>query len=793
LEFTSADSGTGGFDVVYRAFGDEHPVISGGQSITGWQPAGQPGVWKAAVGPAFETRQLYVDGVRARRATSSSVILGSMTQTPTGYVSSNTEIQSWRNPQDIEFVYTGSAGVPFYPWTDSRCGVNRIEANASSTTAITMDQPCFANGQFLLFSLPTAVENAFEVLDEPGEWYLDRAEGLLYYMPRPSENLSTADVVAPVVETLVRGSGTVDAPIENLRFVELEFAYDTWLRPSTGDGFIEVQANDIIVGDPGTEILVPGSVTFRSARRVRIERCTFRHLGAQGLVFDGGSQHCLVEGCLFTDISGTGVRIGDFFTPEAIPAEQDAHNRVRNNLVLRIAAEFRGGVGFYAGYTADSILAHNEFAILPYSAISVGWGWGDLSYSTRNTIRGNRIHDIKTRLPDGGGIYLLGPQPDSVQPVSLLERNWIFNDSHSYGSIYFDEGSQGWRAHHNVVTATSTNWLYLQDCCEKDAIYNVVELNYRDTAVEHPGNETNVVRDNTLMTPGDFPDTAWSIMNGTGVQAGFSDLAPEGVPRNVAVGKPSSASTTSDAENGGEKANDGDPGTGWLSESTDPEATWQVDLGHAYQLHVIQILTRQDIDDPEMLHNFEIRASNNQDMSQGYVVLGTQGASYIPYQDTFTIDVLDQPPYRYVAAVKTAAGPFGMAELRVYGTGGPAANPKEASPSGSPMSVARNTAGDLIVDYTPGCGATDHAIWSAQTPIRGQLEWTRADCYLGTSGQLTFDPGAPPPGEAIYFVVVGQNDVVEGSYGLDSEFIERPEANGVGICDLPRDLSGICP
>ena len=43
-------------------------------------------------------------------------------------------------------------------------------------------------------------ENAIEMLDQPGEWYLDRQTGTLSYWPREREDLTRAEVVAPVVQ-----------------------------------------------------------------------------------------------------------------------------------------------------------------------------------------------------------------------------------------------------------------------------------------------------------------------------------------------------------------------------------------------------------------------------------------------------------------------------------------------------------------------------------------------------------------------------------------------------------------
>jgi len=118
-------------------------------------------------------------------------------------------------------------------------------------------------------------------------------------------------------------------------------------------------------------------------------------------------------------------------------------------------------------------------------------------------------------------------------------------------------------------------------------------------------------------------------------------------------------------------------------------------------------------------------------------------------------------------------------------------NPKEASPKGAPMTAVKGPGTSVVVNYMPGCGATTHAVYWGSGPISSPLNWADVACDVPCEG--TFDPGDPNPGEWIYFVVVGQNSTLEGSYGTNSLDQERPESVGIGPCDKPQDLSGTCP
>ncbi len=117
----------------------------------------------------------------------------------------------------------------------------------------------------------------------------------------------------------------------------------------------------------------------------------------------------------------------------------------------------------------------------------------------------------------------------------------------------------------------------------------------------------------------------------------------------------------------------------------------------------------------------------------------------------------------------------------------------EASKPGSPMRLSKAAGTSVAFTYTPGGCATDHAIyWGESTGLLTSLLFSNGDCGLGTSGQATVDPGDPSAGSFIYFVIVGNNGAVEGSYGKDSSGAERPESVGLAGCDIPQDINGTC-
>jgi parallel beta-helix repeat protein len=158
---------------------------------------------------------------------------------------------------------------------------------------------------------------------------------------------------------------------------------------------------------------------------------------------------------------------------------------------------------------------------------------------------------------------------------------------------------------------------------------------------------------------------------------------------------------------------------------------------------------------------------------------------------TVTTDATGNAPFSFVVG--------GTVALPTTTATGPGGNTSEFSgafawPQEVPDTVTVGKAGSqLKVNYVPACGAANHAVFWGASPIGATLVWTGGTCPLGTSGMFQFDPGLPPPGSFIYFVVVGQTAGLEGSYGQDSALVERPEATLAGICDVPRSLGGFCP
>ncbi|MFF4358935.1 hypothetical protein [Streptomyces sp. NPDC001604] len=211
----ASDSGRNGFKVVYAAYPGEKPVLSGATKISGFSlfDSGS-NIYRAAVPAGTQSRQLFVDGVRAQRARGPLNPAG-FTLSGSSFTTSDSSYASFTNASSVEVVYNKD-------WKQMRCPLASITAPSGGGSSLNVDPDCFASNNtsvpnrgfpFNGAGLPklsgiTYVENAYQLLDAPGEFYLDSSAGFLYYRPRSGEDLSTADVELPTTETLLNASGT---------------------------------------------------------------------------------------------------------------------------------------------------------------------------------------------------------------------------------------------------------------------------------------------------------------------------------------------------------------------------------------------------------------------------------------------------------------------------------------------------------------------------------------------------------------------------------------------------------
>jgi len=486
LAFTNADGGKNGWYVKYLAYPGEKPLITGGRPITGWTPSSAgPGLYEANAGPS-PFRQLYVNGLKAIRARSPNLgangafafnrLTGADHNAQNIQIASS-EIGNWKNLTKVEMhLMTG--------WGDNTLRLASF-TTAGNTASLKIQSPeagivfvrpfPHLGGQFGGFTKHVYYfENALELLDQPGEWYLDETQGVVYYKPRTGEDMSKAIVVAPSLETVVSIKGTsTSEQVAYLWFQGLTFAHTNYLRPSQF-GFCDAQAgqynltatsdNKQTIGRP------PAGVTVTNAHHLHFERNVFTQMGATALDLVSGTHDDLIVGNVVADIAGNGISLGKFAASETTefhvpynPTDKNeicTNDTVKDNYIHHVTTEFQGGVAIAAGYPRQVDIEHNEVAYVNYSGISVGYGWtSSVNAMSNNRINANELHHVVQVMADGAALYTLSNQ----QPKSEMQYNYLHDYVSSpwadYGSngIYLDEQTSGFTIAHNAMVNAPTN------------------------------------------------------------------------------------------------------------------------------------------------------------------------------------------------------------------------------------------------------------------------------------------------------------------------------------------------
>ncbi|WP_231618763.1 RICIN domain-containing protein [Nonomuraea sp. SBT364] len=571
LRLTAADSGTNGYSVKWQAAAGAVPVISGARAVTGWSPA-DPGrnIWRADVGAGIDTRQLYVDGALATRART-AVNRSDFTASSTGMRFTSSALSYLNNLANQGRVEMESVGS----FTDRYAPVQSISGNL-----ITMRQPAWNNNNFGYDTFtrphragPLYLVNAYEFLDAPGEWYLDPATGALSYIPLAGQNMGNVSVELPVQQSLVQVGGTYDMPAHHIVFSGITFTGTSWLGPSGSQGYVDQQTGAYMAGDWSRPTFtdchqgcrqfeatrpnwyqMPAAVQVSAANTITFTDSRFLNLGQTAIgIGNDANAHGSGVGLGAADITVTrseiarssagGVVVGGVRADAHHPSDQRMVNRnitVSHNRIHDLGLDHRGIVSVLTTYVTGTDVSHNEVYNLPYTGMSIGYGWGanepggsthyadrglydfQPRYTTPTTASGNRlvgnyVHDVMQQMTDGGCIYTL-----SWNPGAVISDNHCLRTNGWFG-IYFDEGSRHYTVRNNVLSNTGT-WATANYWYGENMGNFTVTGNWSTNGSTNVtnGDRGNVVNNNVTVANGAWPAGAQAVIAAAGPGGGPS-------------------------------------------------------------------------------------------------------------------------------------------------------------------------------------------------------------------------------------------------------------------------------
>jgi parallel beta-helix repeat protein len=418
----SQDPGTSDKPITYQAYPNEKVIISGGKKLDlNWEPYNN-GIYVADVSSFISKygnfNSLFVNEKRAIRAREPNNDLDfpyyqinhTDEENTTSFYFTNGDINSnWYNIQDIEII-------SYRTWFQSRFKIDRVQGNKVYIEGSLQSQ--FPYGSDYYGTDRYYIENVFEGLDNPGEWYLDKLNNKLYYYPLVNENLDSSKIIVPVLDQLglIMGTSLSDIAIRGITF-----SYSDWKFQENYAGY-----------QGGVSITQSPAIYFNCDNCI-FENNIISHVGVNALGSD--SKNIRIINNNLYDSGAGGIRIG---------GRSDGSSVIENNRIHDFGSVYKEGAGIFVGSSGNNLISHNEIFNGSYSGISLCW-WNDLDgWCKDNIVENNLIYDVMQELNDGAGIYTIGKQ------LGTVIKNNIFHDiklteKHIYPwaitAIYLDVGS----------------------------------------------------------------------------------------------------------------------------------------------------------------------------------------------------------------------------------------------------------------------------------------------------------------------------------------------------------------
>jgi hypothetical protein len=498
IAFDDEDSGSNGHSINYRnldAVGSARFI--GGERVTGWtQYSGN--IYKADVGPGWEFETLFENGTRAWEARYPNRDPGASTTSQAGYLNSSgvtgsrTVLQykagdldpsSWDVSDAEIFIWSGDA----WDWFTDTVPIAGID---TATRQITLAQPTrYAINQSSYHNDGSRyfVQGVLDLLDQPGEFYLDESAGELYYSARDGA-IEDQQIIAPKVKRILSLTGSSDTDrVHHVSFDGLTFEgsdFTDWYRHA-----------HIAAGDSGEGHLYPeydrqmtmpdhrtGMVYLENTDHISILNCHLKNSGYSAIYMLFHNQDNLVAGNLIEHIGHSGIILEGRY-----PGEGDVlkNNVLTNNLIHDVGELVGHAAGVYIMNASGNEVSYSEIYNSPRYAVAID-AYVRIPiedvYTRNNTVKYLKVHHTTQDSGDTGSLYEFGTSPVSGAPhnvnswdqitideskahrsVTDYAPNGVFMDGDSYGQSFSNikvTNSQGakYRTLSGEDTFTNVNW-----------------------------------------------------------------------------------------------------------------------------------------------------------------------------------------------------------------------------------------------------------------------------------------------------------------------------------------------
>lgn len=466
--------------ITFTSFGNRRCKIIGGRRITGFKADTFNGkeclsafIPEVKENGVFFT-DLYVDGDRAAvtRYPQSGTLRCVDTESGdvgTGWDKAHTH-SKWfiAHKEDLAGLSNlENATVNyFHYWVDEHSPIESYDRESGKLTMKYKSRFLMSNRYHEEFTgnLEYYLENVPERFENPGEWYLDRKSGMLYYLPKIGQTADNISVLAPTLGVLADISGTSEERVKNIRFKNIDFMCSTSEYESTKTTAGVPEDDGPFASDSQSVVNAHGAININFAQNCSFENCSFTNLGVHAVTINQGCDGIKIDNCKFFDIGAGGVKI--FGTRDADAQNSTHHNTVSNCEISHCGRRYAAGCGILVCNASCNEISDNTIHGINYSGVSVGWTWGYSDGDSHdNIIKKNHIYNIGDgRLSDMGGIYLLGRQKGTVVTGNVIHD--VFCRHYGGWGIYTDEGSCFVTVENNIVYRTKSGCFHQHYGCD---------------------------------------------------------------------------------------------------------------------------------------------------------------------------------------------------------------------------------------------------------------------------------------------------------------------------------------
>ncbi len=512
LVFELPDSGFPDTPVTYAPYPGEQVTLSGGRELDcNWEPY-KDGIMMCALpkekGRQEPFTQLFIDGKRQIRARFPSYDTNDPLVWGSGYIDVAAAAEPWP-PTQFHFdpaTFTKKrwsrpekAVVQMFPldyWGSLQWQVKDVDWDAHvvklgwggfqvnalefgiAATGLGKSKLYAADSQGETFHSRFYIENVFEELDSPGEWYLDSENGILYYMPAPGVDLRHAKVEVPALERVIEFRGSQQYPVRHIRISGFRIAHatSTFLKqyeaPSRGDWTIHRG----------------GAVFMDGAEDCSVEKCFVDAVGGNGIFINNHNRRVRVSGNKITEAGDSAVcLVGSESQIQGTNHPVPTENLISNNLIHDCGVFGKQIAGVFMSVALRNTISHNLIYNLPRAGICLNDGWGG------HVIEFNEIHDTVRETTDHGPFNSWG-----------RGRFWCFGQNHgpfSHASGYH-ENEEGYTFYYpeedGYITEIRNNYFH------EDPLKSMHGLDFDDGSSHYHIHNNLCVGLSITQSPGDY-------------------------------------------------------------------------------------------------------------------------------------------------------------------------------------------------------------------------------------------------------------------------------------------------